>query len=161
MLQLLSFLLKPLIDAIYKDEPSTIEDILKATGKAITGFIVIIALYSLSLAWLNTGEFLDKITITKYAPSLTSSGHLLTAISVAVLLRILGARTLMRIKELARPLLREILGDYERAKGRAEQAAITRAWLEEQRRAGKTIEDLDEIPIPGEEDLGNGHKEQG
>ena len=67
----------------------------------------------------------------------------------------------MKIKELARPLLREILGDYERAKGRAEQAAITRAWLEEQRRAGKTIEDLDEIPIPGEEDLSNSHKEQG
>ena len=161
MLQLFSFLLKPLIDAIYKDEPSTLQDVLKSTGKAITGFIVVLALYSLWLSWLNGGEILDRIAITKYVPGLTSPWHLLNAISVAVLLRIVGARTLMRIKELARPLLREILGDYERAKGRAEQAALTRAWLEEQRRAGKTIDDLNEMPIPGEEDRSNGHKEQG
>ena len=54
----------------------------------------------------------------------------------------------MKIKELARPLIKEILGDDERAEGRAEQAAFTRTWLEEQRQAGRITfhEDL-EVPI--------------
>ena len=58
MLQLFTYLLKPLIEAIYKDEPSTLRDLINATGKAITGFTIVIALYSLSLTWLKFGEFL-------------------------------------------------------------------------------------------------------
>ena len=57
MLQLFIHLLRPLVEAIYKDEPSTLQDLLNATGKAINGFGIVVALYSLSLTGLNFGEF--------------------------------------------------------------------------------------------------------
>ena len=178
MLQLLTHLLKPLIEAIYRDEPSTLQDLINATGRVTTGFTFVIALYSLSLTGLNLEQYLDKIAISKYIPSLTDPWHLLNALSVVVLLRIIGARTLMKIKELAKPLLVEILRDIvrpeERAEGRAEgrvegrvegraeQAAFTRDWLEEQRQAGRIAfsDDL-EVPILGENGHGNDHEEKG
>ena len=162
MLQLFIHLLRPLVEAIYRDEPSTLQDLLNATGKAINGFVIVVALYSLSLTGLNFGEFLDRIAITKYVPSLTNPWHLLNVISAAVVLRIVGARTLMKIRELTRPLLEEILRDVvrdevraeERAEGRAEQATFTQAWLEEQRRAGKvTFHENLEVPVLGANDL--------
>lgn len=162
MVQLFSYLLGPLLKTVYSDEPGTLQERFNAVGKALTGLIIAIAVYSLSLTWLNFGEFLGRIGVAEYVPSLTNPWHLLNLLSIAILLRLVGGRALMNLKELLRPVIVEALGDVVRAEGRAEQAEFTRAWLEEQRRAGKVSFDDDlEIPVLDVKDQGNGHKDKG